>query len=34
MIVGLVGLYVVVQLARQKHILRFTNIELLESVAP
>ena len=33
-ILGLVGLYVVVQLARQKRILRFANMELLESVAP
>lgn len=33
-ILGLIGLYVVVQLARQKRILRFANMELLESVAP
>ncbi|WP_319436430.1 VWA domain-containing protein [Mycobacterium sp. RTGN5] len=33
-IAGLVGLYVVVQYARQKRILRFANMELLESVAP
>lgn len=33
-VVGLVGLYVVVQVARQKRILRFANMELLESVAP
>ncbi len=33
-ILGLVGLYVVVQLARQRRILRFANMELLESVAP
>ena len=33
-IAGLVGLYVVVQFARQKRILRFANMELLESVAP
>ena len=33
-ILGLVGLYIVVQLARQKRILRFANMELLETVAP
>jgi len=33
-VVGLVGLYLVVQVARQKRMLRFTNMELLESVAP
>ncbi|MHA3022115.1 VWA domain-containing protein [Mycobacterium sp. BMJ-28] len=33
-IAGLVGLYIVVQLARQKRILRFANMELLEKVAP
>src|SRR3954447_26759096 len=33
-VVGLIGLYVVVQLARQKRMLRFANMELLESVAP
>ncbi|EHB50575.1 UPF0353 protein [Mycolicibacterium rhodesiae JS60] len=33
-IAGLVGLYVIVQAARQKRILRFANMELLESVAP
>lgn len=33
-ILGLIGLYVVVQVARQKRILRFANMELLESVAP
>ena len=33
-IAGLVGLYVVVQFARQKRILRFANMELLESGAP
>ncbi|KAA0111865.1 VWA domain-containing protein [Mycolicibacterium sp. P1-5] len=33
-IVGLVALYVVAQFARQKRILRFANMELLESVAP
>ena len=31
---GLVGLYIVVQLARQRRMLRFANMELLESVAP
>src|SRR5215213_3872814 len=33
-VVGLIGLYVVVQMARQKRMLRFANMELLESVAP
>jgi Ca-activated chloride channel homolog len=33
-ILGLVGLYIVVQLARQRRVLRFANMELLESVAP
>ncbi|CAM4080474.1 cobaltochelatase subunit [Mycobacterium basiliense] len=33
-VVGLVALYVVLQLARQKRMLRFANMELLESVAP
>ncbi len=33
-VLGLVGLYVIVQLARQKRMLRFANMELLESVAP
>jgi Ca-activated chloride channel family protein len=33
-VLGMVGLYVVVQLARQKRMLRFANMELLESVAP
>jgi Ca-activated chloride channel family protein len=33
-IAGLVGLYVVVQYARQKRVLRFANMELLETVAP
>jgi Ca-activated chloride channel homolog len=33
-VLGLVGLYIVVQLARQKRMLRFANMELLESVAP
>jgi Ca-activated chloride channel family protein len=34
LVAGLVGLYIIVQLARQKRILRFANMELLESVAP
>src|SRR3954471_8858267 len=33
-ILGLVALYIVVQLARQRRMLRFANMELLESVAP
>lgn len=33
-IAGLIALYVVLQLARQKRMLRFANMELLESVAP
>src|SRR6187431_1715103 len=33
-VLGLVALYIVMQLARQKRILRFANMELLESVAP
>jgi Ca-activated chloride channel homolog len=33
-ILGLIALYVVVQLARRKRVLRFANMELLESVAP
>jgi len=33
-ILGLIGLYVVVQMARQRRVLRFANMELLESVAP
>jgi Ca-activated chloride channel family protein len=33
-VVGLVALYVIVQVARQKRMLRFANMELLESVAP
>src|SRR5665213_3199753 len=32
--VALIALYVVLQLARQKRMLRFANMELLESVAP
>lgn len=34
LVAGLVGLYVITQFARQKRILRFANMELLESVAP
>jgi Ca-activated chloride channel homolog len=33
-VIGLVALYIIVQAARQKRILRFANMELLESVAP
>ncbi|MCV7171679.1 VWA domain-containing protein [Mycobacterium manitobense] len=33
-VLGLVALYIIVQAARQKRILRFANMELLESVAP
>lgn len=33
-VLGLVGLYIVVQRTRQKRILRFANMELLEKVAP
>ncbi|ANE80829.1 hypothetical protein A7U43_17345 [Mycobacterium adipatum] len=33
-VAGLVALYIVVQRARQKRILRFANMELLETVAP
>lgn len=33
-VLGLIGLYVVVQLSRQRRMLRFANMELLESVAP
>ncbi len=33
-VLGIVGLYIIVQLARQKRMLRFANMELLESVAP
>src|SRR5258705_1055767 len=33
-VLGLIGLYIVVQLARKKRMLRFANMELLESVAP
>jgi Ca-activated chloride channel family protein len=33
-VLALVGLYVIVQRARQRRVLRFANMELLESVAP
>lgn len=33
-VLGIIGLYVVVQLARKQRMLRFANMELLESVAP
>jgi len=33
-VAGLIGLYVITQFARQQRILRFANMELLESVAP
>src|ERR1700730_14554728 len=33
-VLGLIGLYIVVQLARHRRVLRFANMELLESVAP
>jgi Ca-activated chloride channel family protein len=33
-VLGVVGLYVVVQMKRQKRMLRFANMDLLESVAP
>jgi Ca-activated chloride channel family protein len=33
-VLGLIGLYTVVQLARRKRMLRFANMELLASVAP
>jgi Ca-activated chloride channel family protein len=33
-VLGVVALYIVVQRARQKRVLRFANMELLESVAP
>ena len=33
-VLGIVALYVVVQLARHRRMLRFANMELLESVAP
>src|SRR6267378_128127 len=33
-VLGLIGFYIVLQLARKKRMLRFANMELLESVAP
>src|ERR1700681_574125 len=33
-VLGLIGLYIVVQLARHRRMLRFANMELLETVAP
>ncbi|HYR15313.1 MAG TPA: VWA domain-containing protein, partial [Mycobacterium sp.] len=33
-VLGIVGFYIAVQLARKKRMLRFANMELLESVAP
>jgi len=33
-VIGLVALYIVMALSRQKRVLRFANMELLESVAP
>jgi Ca-activated chloride channel homolog len=33
-VLAVIGLYIVVQMARQKRMLRFANMELLESVAP
>ena len=33
-VLGLIGLYIIVQLARKKRLLRFANMELLQSVAP
>jgi Ca-activated chloride channel family protein len=33
-VLGLIGFYIVVQLARRRRMLRFANMELLESVAP
>jgi Ca-activated chloride channel family protein len=34
LILGLVALYIIAQVARQRRMLRFANMELLESVAP
>jgi Ca-activated chloride channel homolog len=34
LIAGLIGLYIIVQVGRRKRVLRFANMELLESVAP
>ena len=33
-VLGIAALYILVQLARQRRMLRFANMELLESVAP
>jgi Ca-activated chloride channel family protein len=33
-VLGIIGFYIVLQLARKKRMLRFANMELLESVAP
>jgi Ca-activated chloride channel homolog len=33
-VLGIVGFYIVVQMARRKRVLRFANMELLQSVAP
>lgn len=33
-VAGLIGLYIIIQQARQRRMLRFANMELLESVAP
>src|SRR4029078_593940 len=33
-VLGIVALYIIVQLARQRRMLRFAHLELLESVAP
>ena len=33
-ILGVIGLYIAIQLARKRRVLRFANMELLESVAP
>jgi Ca-activated chloride channel homolog len=33
-VLGLIALYIIMQLARHKRVLRFANMELLESVAP
>jgi Ca-activated chloride channel family protein len=33
-VLGIIGFYIVLQLARNKRMLRFANMELLESVAP
>ena len=33
-VMGLIALYILMQVARHRRILRFANMELLESVAP